>query len=314
MVNIQKAAVVGCGFVGASIAFRLMQMGLFSELVLIDANQEKAEGEAMDLSHGRPFAHTMKIYAGNYSDVEDCAVVIVTAGTSQKPGETRTALVGRNVEILRSILGSMEKLAFEGILLIVSNPVDILTYAAWRLSGLPKERVIGSGTVLDTARFRYLLSEHLHVDSGSVHAMIIGEHGDSELAVWSGANVAGIEINHFCEMRGYFEHRREMERIYCRVRDSAYEIIEKKGATYYGVAMAVGRICESIIRDQHAVLPVSGLLCGEYGLDNICISVPTIVGSQGLEKIIEIPLNQEEMAQLKQSAGEIRKIIGEIGL
>ena len=314
VMNIQKAAIVGCGFVGSSTAFRLMQTGLFSELVLIDANREKAEGEAMDLSHGRPFAHTMKIYAGDYKDVGDCAVIIITAGTSQKPGETRTALVGRNVEIFRSVLPEITRQAFEGILLIVSNPVDILTYVTWKLSGLPKERVIGSGTVLDTARFRYLLSEHLNVDSSSVHAMIIGEHGDSELAVWSGANVWGIEINHFCEIRGFFNHQQEMDRIYRQVRDSAYEIIEKKGATYYGVAMAVGRICESIIRYEHAVLPVSGLMCGEYGLEDLCISAPAIVGSGGLEKVLEIPLNRKEQAELEHSAEQVKQILRKVNM
>lgn len=309
MVNIQKAAIIGCGFVGASTAFRLMQTGLFSELVLIDADHKKAEGEAMDLSHGRPFAHTMKIYAGNYSNVGDCAIIIITAGTGQRPGEPRTALVGRNVQIFQSIIPRITQQKFEGILLIVSNPVDILTYVTLKLTGYPKERVIGSGTVLDSARFRYLLSEHLNVDSRSVHAMIIGEHGDSELAVWSGANVAGIEINDFCEMRGFYQHQEAMDQIYRRVRDSAYQIIEKKGATYYGVAMAVSRICESIIRDEHAVLPVSSLLEGEFGLSNLCISVPVIVGSTGAEKVLEIPLSDRERVELKRSAREIKELI-----
>ena len=186
--NRQKAAIIGCGFVGSSTAFALMQKGLFSELVLIDADQKKAHGEAADIAHGRPFAHMMQIYAGDYADVGDCGLIIVTAGAAQKPGESRMALVHKNVEILKTIIPQITAQNFEGILLIVSNPVDILTYAAWKISGYPKERVIGSGTVLDSARFRYLLSEHLQVDSASVHAMIIGEHGDSELAVWSGAN------------------------------------------------------------------------------------------------------------------------------
>lgn len=309
MVNIQKAAIIGCGFVGASTAFRLMQMGLFSELVLIDADQKKAEGEAMDLSHGRPFAHTMKIYAGTYEDIGDCSIIIVTAGSSQGPGESRTALVDRNIQIYESIIPQIVSQAFEGILVIVSNPVDILTYVTLKISGYNKNRVIGSGTVLDSARFRYLLSEHLDVDSRSVHGMIIGEHGDSELAVWSGVNVSGIDINDFCEMRGYHQHQEAMERIYRQVRDSAYEIIERKGATYYGVAMAVGRICESIIRDEHAVLPVSSLLMGEYGLSDLCISVPTIVGSTGAEKVLEIPLSGKEREMLEYSAMGIKVLV-----
>ncbi len=314
MVDVQKAAIIGCGFVGASTAFSLMQRGLFSELVLIDADNKRAEGEAMDISHGRPFAHTMNIYAGSYEDVGDCALIIITAGANQKPGETRTALVHKNVEIFKSIIPQITEQGFEGILLIVANPVDILTYAALKISGYPKERVIGSGTVLDSARFRYLLGEHLKVDSRSVHAMIIGEHGDSELAVWSGANVSGIDVNHFCEIRGFYNHEEAMEQIYCRVRDSAYQIIERKGATYYGVAMAIGRIAQSIIRDEHAVLPVSSLMEGEYGLSDLCISVPTIVAENGAEKVLEIPLSDKEQIELAKSAREVQEILREVGI
>ena len=309
MINIRKAAIIGCGFVGASSAFSLVHKGLFSELVLIDANHAKAEGEAMDLSHGRPFTSPMKIYAGSYDDISDCSLIIITAGANQKPGETRLDLVHKNVAIFKSIIPEITKRNFEGILLIVANPVDILTYAALKISGYPKERVLGSGTVLDSARFRYLLSEHLNVDSRSVHAMIIGEHGDSELAVWSSANVSGIGINDFCELRGHYEHDEAMDRIYRTVRDSAYEIIERKGATYYGVAMAVSRIAESIIRNEHSVLPVSSLMEGEYGLTDLCISVPTIVSAKGAEQVLEIPLSQEEKEKLQKSAAELKKVL-----
>lgn len=312
--NIQKAAIIGCGFVGSSSAFSLMQRGLFSELVLLDANQKKAEGEAMDLSHGRPFAHPMKIYAGTYDDISDCALIIITAGANQKPGETRLDLVHKNVAIFKSIIPEITKRNFEGILMIVANPVDILTYAALKISGYPKERVFGSGTVLDTARFRYLLSEHLNVASRSVHAYIIGEHGDSELAVWSGANVSGIHINDFCELRGHFSHDEAMERIYKTVRDSAYEIIERKGATYYGVAMAVARIAESIVRDERSVLSVTSLMEGEYGLKDLCISVPTIVSQKGAEQVLEIPLSEKEQAELKKSAEELHKVLESLDL
>ncbi|MEE0781144.1 MAG: L-lactate dehydrogenase [Sellimonas sp.] len=309
MINIRKAAIIGCGFVGASSAFNLVHKGLFSELVLIDANHAKAEGEAMDLSHGRPFTSPMKIYAGSYDDISDCSLIIITAGANQKPGETRLDLVHKNVAIFKSIIPEITKRNFEGILLIVANPVDILTYAALKISGYPKERVLGSGTVLDSARFRYLLSEHLNVDSRSVHAYIIGEHGDSELAVWSSANVSGIGINDFCELRGHYEHDEAMDRIYRTVRDSAYEIIERKGATYYGVAMAVSRIAESIIRNEHSVLPVSSLMEGEYGLTDLCISVPTIVSAKGAEQVLEIPLSQEEKEKLQKSAAELKKVL-----
>ena len=309
MVNIQKAAMIGCGAVGATSAFSLMQSGLFSELVLIDANQQKAEGEATDLSHGLPFGRPMKIYAGTYDDLADCYLIIITAGAAQKPDETRIDLVNKNVKIFKSIIPEIVKRNTEGILLVVSNPVDILTYVTLKLSGFPTNRVIGSGTVLDTARLKYLLGEHLQVDSRSIHAFIIGEHGDSELAVWSSANVSGIGINDFCELRGHYEHDEAMDRIYRTVRDSAYEIIERKGATYYGVAMAVSRIAESIIRNEHSVLPVSSLMEGEYGLTDLCISVPTIVSAKGAEQVLEIPLSQEEKEKLQKSAAELKKVL-----
>lgn len=314
MINIQKAAIIGCGFVGTSIAFSLVQKGIFSELVLIDANEKKAEGEAMDLSHGLPFTKPMEIKAGGYEDIADCAMIIITAVANQKPGETRLDLVHKNVEIYKSIIPKIVEKNQEATLLIVSNPVDIMTYVALKLSGYPSHKVIGSGTVLDTARLKYLLSRHLDVDSRSIHAFIIGEHGDSELAVWSAANVSGIPLNHFCELRGYFDHMESMDRIYQSVRDSAYEIIEKKGATYYGVAMAVCRIAESVIRNEHSIMPISVYLDGLYGLHDICLSIPTVVGQEGAEKVLDIPLDLMEMGKLVYSAEELKKIIGELKL
>ena len=212
-VNARKVAIVGCGFVGSAAAFTLMQSKLFSEMVLLDANTEKAEGEAMDIAHGISFAGQMKIYAGGYDDIADAAVIVVTAGANQKPNETRLDLVHKNVNIFKSIIPEIAKRDFKGILLIVANPVDILTYVAVKLSGLPENRVIGSGTVLDTARLKYALSEHLEVDSRNVHSFIIGEHGDSEIAAWSSANVSGVPLNTFCEMRGHFNHEKAMEAI-----------------------------------------------------------------------------------------------------
>ena len=314
MINIQKAAIIGCGFVGTSIAFSLVQKGIFSELILIDANEKKAEGEAMDLSHGLPFTKPMEIKAGGYEDIADCAMIIITAGANQKPGETRLDLVHKNVEIYKSIIPKIVEKNQEATLLIVSNPVDIMTYVALKLSGYPSHKVIGSGTVLDTARLKYLLSRHLDVDSRSIHAFIIGEHGDSELAVWSAANVSGIPLNHFCELRGYFDHMESMDRIYQSVRDSAYEIIEKKGATYYGVAMAVCRSAESVIRNEHSIMPISVYLDGLYGLHDICLSIPTVVGQEGAEKVLDIPLDLMEMGKLVYSAEELKKIIGELKL
>lgn len=308
-VNDRKVAIIGCGFVGSSSAFALMQSGLFSEMVLIDADVNRAEGEALDISHGLPFAKPMKIYAGSYEDIADAAIVIVTAGAGQKPGETRLDLVKKNVEIFKSIIPEIAKQDFNGILLIVANPVDILTYVAAKLSKLPQGRVFGSGTVLDSARLKYLLGEHLDVDNRSVHAFIIGEHGDSEMAAWSSANVSGIPLNDFCEMRGYFKHEESMKKILEEVKNSAYEIIEKKHATYYGIAMSVRRICEAIIRDEKSILPVSSIQKGEYGIENVALSIPAIVGKEGVEKVVPIKLSDTEKEELIKSANTLKNVL-----
>lgn len=312
MINIQKAAVIGCGFVGSTIAYALMQKGTFSELVLLDSNHAKAEGEAMDISHGLPFAHAMDIREGDYEDIADASVVIITAGANQKPGETRLDLVQKNAAIMRSIIREVKRVKCEGILLIVSNPVDILTQVALEESGFPKERVIGSGTVLDTARLKYLVSEKLKVDSRNVHAFIVGEHGDSELAVWSCANIYGIGLEDFAKMRGYSEFEKEKDEIYHAVRDSAYEIIERKGATYYGIGMAAARIAESIVRDSHTVAPVSVSLNGEYGLSGLCLSIPTVIGRDGAEQILEINFSEEENRKLRESADELKNVLAQL--
>jgi len=313
-VDPRKAAIIGCGAVGASIAFRFLQQGLFSKLVLLDVNREKAEGEAMDLSDGLPYGASMEITAGDYDDVADCALIVITAGANQKPGETRLDLVGRNAAILGGILDAITARDFGGILLIVSNPVDVLTYVAWKRSGYPRHRVIGSGTVLDTGRLKQLLGEELGVDSRNVHAFIVGEHGDSELAVWSGANVSGLDLEHFCRERGKPLDSGRMDRLYRQVRDSAYEIIGRKGATCYGIAMAVGRIAACIVRDEHAVLPVSVCLEGEYGMDGLALSVPAIVGRNGLEEILEIPMSLEEHQALTNGAAGLLEVIGSLKL
>lgn len=313
-VNLQKCAIIGCGFVGAASAFSLMESGIFSEMVLLDANRDKAEGEAMDLSHGLPFARPMQIWAGDYDDVTDAAVILLAAGANQKPGETRLDLVKKNVAILKSIAAELTKRGCEGILLVAANPVDILTRAAQLLTGFPPHRVLGTGTVLDTARLKYLLGEHLNVDSRSVHAFIIGEHGDSELAVWSSANVSGVELNDFCELCGHCDHMGNMQRLYEGVRDSAYEIIQRKGATYYGIAVAVRRIVQCIVRDEHSVLPVSTLLEGQYGLSGICLGVPTLVGRDGAERVLEIPLDDAERENLLASARAVEQVLRSVEL
>lgn len=306
-INHQKVAVIGCGFVGSSIAFTLMQRSTFSEMVLIDANIKKAEGEALDISHGLPYSAPMEIYAGGYDDLIDAALIIIAAGANQKEGETRLDLIDKNLSIFSHIIPELKKRNCGGIILVVSNPVDILTYAAIKMSGFPPERVIGSGTVLDTARLKYLLGRQLDVDARSVHAVIIGEHGDSELAVWSGANISGVDLSHFCELRGLLHYKASMQKTYSEVRDSAYEIIRRKGATYYGIAMAVARIAESITRDEHSILPVSTLLNGEYGISGLCLSIPSVVGSMGVEKILDIPLSGTEQRELTASAEALRE-------
>ena len=307
-VNPRKAAVIGCGFVGSATAFTLMQSRLFSELVLLDVNMEKADGEAKDIAHGIPFAGQMKIYAGTYDDAADAAIIIITAGATQKPGETRLDLVQKNTAIYQSIIPEIVKRDFGGILLIVSNPVDILTYVALKLSGLPEKRVLGSGTVLDTARLKYALGEHLGVDSRSVHSFIIGEHGDSEIAAWSSTNVSGIPLNEFCEMRGHFNHDAAMDAIAEKVKNSAYEIISKKQATYYGIAMSVKRICECIVRNERSILPVSAMMHGEYGIEDITLSMPAIVGIGGVETHVPIALSEEEAEKLVESAKKLKEV------
>lgn len=311
-INSRKIAIIGCGFVGSACAFALMQSGLFSEMVLIDSNKERAEGEALDISHGLPFSKPMQIYSGTYDDITDAGIIAITAGAGQKPGESRLELVHKNVEIFKSIIPEISKRNYKGILLIVSNPVDIMTYTALKLSGLPSNQVFGSGTVLDTARLKYLLGEHLGVDARSVHAFILGEHGDSEIAAFSSANVSGIELKKFCDFACKTDkHEEAMKEIAEDVKLSAYEIIKKKGATYYGIAMSVRRICEAIILDQKSILPIS---CLQNGIENVVLSMPMIVGKHGAERSVEISLSEEERRAIKSSADMLKGIIKTLDL
>ena len=312
--NPGKAAIIGCGFVGAATAYTLMLGKLFSEIVLVDVNYDKAVGEAEDISDGIPFTEQMKIFAGDYGDLADACVAIITAGANQNPGESRLNLVNKNVSILKSIIPAISKAGFEGILLIVANPVDILTYAASKICELPEKRVIGSGTVLDTARLKHDLGLHLGVDSRSVHAFVIGEHGDSEIVAWNCANVSGIPIRDFCEMRGYRDHDEELRKIARQVKNSAYDIIAKKGATYYGIAMSVKRICECIVHDEKSILPISTMMHGEYGIRGIALSTPAILGSSGVETHVPICLDEAELEKLRSSASMLRDIAGKFDL
>lgn len=308
-INPRKAAIVGLGNVGASIAFALMAKSLYSSLVLIDANKNKAEGEAMDLAHGLPYASPMHIYAGDYEDAADASIIIITAGAAQKPGETRLDLIAKNARILSSIISEIKKTGFEGILLMVANPVDVLTHLAVKLSGYPEHRVFGSGTVLDTARLKYAIGERIGVDIRSVHTMIVGEHGDSEVPLWGLTNISGVPLKDFCEARNIPATEKEMDKIYVEVRDSAYAIIERKGATYYGIAYAVARICEAIVKDEKAILPVSNHLHGEYGIEGISFAVPSIIDRHGASSPLEVPLNGKEQLALLKSAKAMKASI-----
>lgn len=309
-INMGKAAIIGCGFVGSTVAFTLLESGMFSELVLIDANRDRAEGEALDLSHGLAFARPMKIYAGDYSDISDASVIVMTAGANQKPGgETRLELVKRNAAIMKSVALELKKNEVAGILLVVANPVDILTYIAMKYSGIPANRILGSGTNLDTARFKHLLGEKLHVDPRSVHAYIIGEHGDSEIAVYSSANVSGVPVKDFFALRGLDDYEEAKENIAYDVKHVAYEVIDKKRATYYAIALSVRRIVTAIIRDEKSVLPVSHLMKGECGIENICMSLPTVIGREGVQLRIPVSLSTEEEEKLLNSAKVLSEVL-----
>lgn len=312
--SISKIAIVGTGFVGSTTAYTLMLSGLTSEIVLIDINKRKAEGEAMDMNHGMPFVKPVKIYSGDYPDCRDADIVVITGGANQKPGETRIDLVNKNTAIFKDVIGNIVKYNTECILLVVTNPVDILTYVTYKLSGFPKNRVIGSGTVLDSARFKYMIGEHMGVDSRNVHAYIIGEHGDTEVPTWSLASIAGIPMEAYCKDCNNCDSENFKNDTYNNVRNAAYEIIDRKGATYYAVALAVRRIVEAIVRNENSILTVSSLLEGEYGLNNICLSIPSQVNSEGIARIISVPLNNEESELLSKSAEALKQVIGGLKL
>ncbi len=309
LLNYRKCAIIGCGFVGATTAYTLIESKLFSEIVLVDIDKRKAIGEAMDMEQGLPFISPMKIYSGDYSDCADASIIIITAGANQKPGETRLDLVKTNVKIFKSIIESITAVNREAILLVVTNPVDILTYVTWKLSGFPSNRVIGSGTVLDTARLKTLVGQRLGVDSRNVHSFIIGEHGDSEFAVWSSANISGIDLDKYCSSASNCTSMETLYPLFDDVKNSAYQIIEAKGATYYAIAQAVKRICTAIVRNENSILPVSTYLDGEYNLGDICLSVPSIVGVNGVESVIEIKLDEKERENLNNVSEKLSAVI-----
>lgn len=301
----RKVGVVGAGLVGSSFAYGLMIRGLATELVLIDMNSDKAIGEMMDFNHGLSFGRPMKITAGSYADLSGAQVVVMSAGASQKPGETRLDLLARNAGIFRAIIPEVVKYNPEGIILVATNPVDILTYISLQESKLPLARVVGSGTILDTARFRFLLGQCYNVDARSVHAYIIGEHGDSEIPLWSLANIGGVRLQEFAPLRNIRYDQEEMNKLFISVRDAAYEIIKRKGATYYAIGLGLLSIVEAILGDYRSVLSVSTLMTGQYGVTDICLSLPCVVGTNGVEEVLTLNLSKEEETGFRASAEKL---------
>ena len=304
-----RVVVVGAGHVGATFAYALLLSGLAAEIVLVDVDRKRAEGEAMDLAHAVPFAPATRIWAGEYSDCAGAAVTVIAAGPGQRPGESRLDLARRNATIVGDIALRVARENAAGIIVVATNPVDVLTHTAWRVSGLPRERVFGSGTILDTGRFRALLAEHLGVDARSVHALIVGEHGDSEVPVWSLANVAGMNLAAFGELVGASVDGVVRDELFRRTRDAAYTIIERKGATFFAVSAGLVRIVEAILRDQKTVLSVSSVVDGPYGLRDLALSLPTIIGRGGVERVLELPLDLGELEGLRRSASVLRGVI-----
>ncbi|GGD04903.1 L-lactate dehydrogenase [Pontibacillus salipaludis] len=313
MERVNRIALIGTGFVGSSYAFALLNQGVGDELVLIDVNKEKSEGDAMDLNHGLAFAPSYtKIWYGDYSDCASADLVVITAGANQKPGETRLDLVEKNSAIFKSIVDQVMESGFDGIFLVATNPVDILTYMTWKFSGLPKHRVIGSGTILDTARLRYSLGEYFNVDSRNVHAYIMGEHGDSELPAWSHANIGGRSIYDRIKDNPEKYSERDLAPLFEGVRDAAYHIIQRKGATYYGIAMGLVRLTKAILHNENSILTVSAYISGEYGEKDVYIGVPAIVNRSGIREILQIDLDEIEEAQFANSASVLRETLNPV--
>ena len=309
----RKVVVVGAGAVGSTFAYALAQKGVADEIDLIDANHDFAEGQALDLAHGLPYYPSVQIRVGQKQDYMDAQVIVITAGAKQGPGETRLALVKKNSAIIEAIVDEIVGQDSQSVILVASNPVDILTQVALKRSGWSKGRVIGSGTVLDSARFRYLLSQHCGVDVSNVHAYFLGEHGDSEFPAWSMTHIAGVSIDDYCPLcnkcKGW---QYEREKITKAVKESAYHIINSKGATYFAIGMALVRIVGTILQNQCSVLPVSTLLDGEYGLRDVCLSLPCVVGQGGVKQIVDAPLHPDENAALSRSASIIQEVLHQL--
>ncbi|WP_243521701.1 L-lactate dehydrogenase [Bacillus pseudomycoides] len=310
--GINRVVLVGTGAVGCSYAYCMINQGVAEEFVLVDVNEAKAEGEAMDLSHAVPFSPApTRVWKGSYEDCKDADLVVITAGLPQKPGETRLDLVEKNAKIFKQIVRSIMDSGFDGIFLIATNPVDILTYVTWKESGLPKERVIGSGTTLDSARFRYMLGEYFNIDSHNIHAYIIGEHGDTELAVWSHVSIGIQKLQTILE-KDNNHNQKDLDEIFINVRDAAYHIIERKGATYYGIGMSLLRVTKAILNDENSVLTVSAYLEGQYGQKDVYIGVPAVLNRQGVREILEVELSEDEELKFDHSVRVLKETMAPI--
>ena len=309
-----KIAIIGTGRVGASCAFALQLRGLASEIVLINAERQRAEGEAMDINHGSLFTKPVRVWAGEYRDCRDADIIVVTAGTSQKPGDTRLDLLKNNARVLERMISPALRYLEDAIVVVAANQVDALTYLTWQMTGLPSHQVIGSGTILDTARFRFLLGQHFRIESHSIHAYIIGEHGDSQVPVWSLANIAGIRLEEFSKLNNKPLESSDREKIAENTRRAAYEIIRRKGATYYAIAAGLVRIIEAIVRDENGVLTVSGIVSGIHDLDDVALSLPCVINRQGISNTLDLPLSEVEESELKKSAQVLRAAIQSLDL
>lgn len=308
----RKVGIIGAGMVGSSFAYALMQRSIATEIVLVDADAERAQGEAMDLNHGLPFVRPIGITAGGYEDLAGADVVVMTAGANQRPGQTRLDLLQRNAQICREIVPQVFKHNPDGLLVLASNPVDILTQIAADVAGVPWGRVIGSGTILDTARFRYLLGAHFGVDARSVHAYVIAEHGDTAVPVWSLANIAGVRLQDFSTPNGRRWEQAAMDDIFEQTRNAAYEIIKRKHATYYAIGLGLLTLVEAIVRNQRTVLTVSAPVQGNYGVSGISLSLPTIVGRQGALEVLDLELNEAEQQGFAASAQTLRDKLNQV--
>lgn len=312
-----KVSIIGCGNVGMRYAYALMIRGLARKIVITDIDRSRLEGEVMDLSHGAPYISPVEVVAGDYPDIAGSDLVVITAGKKQKPGQTRMDLARDNVELFKTMVPQIMRYAPEAIFLVVTNPVDVLAYAAWKISGKPAAQVLSSGTVLDSARFRFLLSTHCRIDPHNIHAYILGEHGDTEFAVWSKAMIGGVLFKDYCLVcanKHACRHRQELDAIYDEVRTSAYKIIERKGETSYGIGLAMVRITQAILNDENAILPVSSLVEDYLGVSDVFLSLPCVVNRSGVRQVMKIELDPVEQEAFRRSAAAVKNVISQTGL